>query len=232
MSTNSSRYSTVSQRTKSTVVRGSFFLSAAALFPGLACGASDADVLASATTTSDQTTEATNESTTLPTDATETTMAADAGDAGIPVADTAQLQIDFSFEAQGDRVRNPYVAVWIEDADGALVDTVAVWHLQSEKGNKWIDDLKRWYSVSDNGSNGEEISSATRSPGDYSLLWGATDTAGAKVQTGDYFICIEAAREHGPYELIREPIALGSDGFTLELPAANELVNASVSFSA
>lgn len=233
MSRSTSRYSQVSRRAKSTVVRGSFFLSAAALLPGLACGASDADILGASDTSSvANSTTAPPTQLTLPSSvSTDSLDSSNTSFAVSPVPATSQLQIDFSFAAQGSQVRNPYVAVWIEDAEGTLVDTVALWYKQSSKGTKWLDDLKRWYRVSDGGDNAEELSSATRTPGDYSLLWDSTTSDGDKVSTGGYFICIEAAREHGPYELIREPMTLGANGFSLDLPDNDELVNASAIFS-
>ena len=53
---------------------------------------------------------------------------------------------------------------------------------------------------------------------------------GAAAAQGSYFLCIEAAREHGPYELIRETLTLGSKAFTQALTPNGELTKASVSY--
>ena len=47
------------------------------------------------------------------------------------------------------------------------------------------------------------------SPGVYNVVWDGRDEKKALVPLGDYYVCIEAAREHGPYELIRESVAIG-----------------------
>jgi hypothetical protein len=44
-------------------------------------------------------------------------------------------------------------------------------------------------------------------------------------------VCIEAAREHGPYELIRESITLGTRPMQKSLADKGELTAASVAFS-
>ena len=41
-------------------------------------------------------------------------------------------------------------------------------------------------------------------PGAYKIVWDGNDDKKAPVVQGDYFVCIEAAREHGPYEIVRE----------------------------
>ena len=78
----------------------------------------------------------------------------------------------------------------------------------------------------------DTISSATRTPGDYALVWKLTNSDGAAVAPGPYFICIEAAREHGPYSLIRQPFTLGATPFTTDLPAQGELTHASIAYPA
>ncbi|MEZ5343087.1 MAG: DUF2271 domain-containing protein [Acidimicrobiales bacterium] len=160
--------------------------------PGLACGNSDADVIAAATTvTTDG--SSTTRSSVSPADTSQSSetqtseaQAAEAPPTGSALAASAELQIDFTFSAEGGRIQNPYVAVWVEDAAGNLVDTVGVWYQQGPKGQKWVRRPARWYTAADSGQNGAELSSATRSPGDYSLLWDATSADGNKVAAGEY----------------------------------------------
>jgi hypothetical protein len=48
--------------------------------------------------------------------------------------------------------------------------------------------------------------SATRSAGKYSEKWDGTDDQGKPVKPGKYVIKIEAAREHGTYQLMRQEL--------------------------
>ena len=130
--------------------------------------------------------------------------------------------------ADSERVRNPYIAVWIEDAEGELVDTIALWFLQSQKGTRWLNELQRWSSVDGSSTTIDTVSSATRTPGDYALTWDLTDADGRPVPAGDYHVCIESAREHGPYSLIREQVTLGDGDVTTELPPDGELRDATI----
>lgn len=59
-------------------------------------------------------------------------------------------------------------------------------------------------------------------------MWDGTDAKGARVALGDYFVCIEAAREWGPYELVRGAVKIGSSASTTPLTDNGELSGASV----
>lgn len=148
---------------------------------------------------------------------------------GAPLPASAKLTVAFTFAVGGDQggpARNPYVAVWIEDDGEEMVSTLAVWHLQQDE--RWLHELKRWYQV----SGGYEVNTGpTRVAGDYSLVWDGTGREGGKVPSGQYFVCIEAAREHGPYELIRQPVTLGASAVTKDLEPNQELTKASVSYT-
>lgn len=167
--------------------------------------------------------------------ASDTTAAATGAGAAWPAG--AELVVDFTFspESGGRRIENPYVAVWIEDEAEALVQTVVLW-MKTGKGLRWLPDLKRWYALDQEriDAGGEDlvdtISSATRAAGDYSVMWDGTDLDGGLVAQGTYHVCIEAAREHGPYELIRQAVTIGDQAFTTELAPDGELTAASVTF--
>jgi hypothetical protein len=62
------------------------------------------------------------------------------------------------------------------------------------------------------------------------VAWDGRDANGAGVSQGTYFVCIEAAREHGPYELIRQEITLGATAFESKLADNGELTAATVKF--
>lgn len=160
--------------------------------------------------------------------ATTDDAASAAGDGGGLVG---ELAIAFAYTPSGGgRVENPYLAVWVEDADGELVDTVALWFKNTRKGQRYLKDLRRWASVDGSDSTIETLSGATRTPGDYTLAWDLTDLEGNPVAPGSYYVCIESAREHGPYSLIRQPLDLGNEPLQLTLDAQGELSDADVDY--
>ena len=126
-----------------------------------------------------------------------------------------EVAVNFEInEPGGGRYHRPYVAVWIEDASGNTVRSLSLWVQTSGRGPRWIPDLKRWYRKemarrkSSGGDLIDVISSATRMPGKYSLVWNGRNDDGDLVPSGTYSVCIEAAREHGTYQLIREDLSL------------------------
>jgi hypothetical protein len=237
MPTEESRYQEISRRA---FLRRSAAVGLAAAVPSAllaACG-SDADVFAgSSTTTSSD--DAASATTTVPattaaavttTSTTSTTTTTTPTTSGTTLPDDAEVVVDFTYEASSrGGVKNPYIAVWVEDEAGDLVATVALWFLQSSKGLKWLSDLRRWATVDGSDSTIDAISSATRAPGAYSVVWDGTTTDGERVAQGTYYIAIESAREHGPYSLIREAVSFGEESFEQTLAAEGELSNASVS---
>ena len=60
-------------------------------------------------------------------------------------------------------------------------------------------------------------------PGRYSLRWDGKDNDGKPVKAGSYTICVEAAREHGGYDLQRHPLNANGTPQQITLPATSEL---------
>jgi hypothetical protein len=225
-----------------------------------ACGRSDADVFDAASqttvaetstvsatagesTTTESTVEATDsvattETTTeaaesTPADTTEASAAIDsaATASGTSVAASTELVVDFTFGGTSSApMHNPYVAVWVEDADGNLVKTVSLW-FESGKGTRWLNELRSWYSAS-GGAATSTSSGATRAAGTYSVVWDGTDEGGNLVPQGDYVLYVEAAREHGPYEITSTPITLNGSDFTATLDDNGELSAISATLTA
>jgi hypothetical protein len=207
--------------------------------PALACAKSDEEVFASATTTTavpgtaapatattSTTTPPRTSSTTSSTSSTTTTSTTQAPTSGGSFPDGAELVVSFTFAAAGGgRVNNPYIAVWVEDPDGNLVDTISLWFEQG-KGVRWLPDLRRWYAASDGGDD-TTMSGATRVAGSYTVAWDGTDLDGNAVPAGDYVLHIEAAREHGPYELVTGDLTIGAEPFQVTLTPSGELTAAS-----
>ncbi|HEV3411591.1 MAG TPA: DUF2271 domain-containing protein [Puia sp.] len=116
------------------------------------------------------------------------------------------INLQINLQTQGN-VKRPYIAVWVEDMNHAPVRTIAVWH----GSDRYLPELKSWYLkyrdlyTSDRNFNSSSTS-ATRSAGKYSEKWDGTDDQGKPVKPGKYVIKIEAAREHGTYQLMRQEL--------------------------
>ena len=147
-----------------------------------------------------------------------------------------EVKLEIANVDGGRRYRRPYVAVWIEDAQGYPVRTLALWVQKTGKGPRWIPDLKRWHKTDEIRQFDDErdlvatLSEPTRKPGEYSLAWDGTDHRGELVAAGDYVISIESAREHGTYQLIREKVKLGGEPVQAKLKGNNEIKAASVDY--
>lgn len=160
------------------------------------------------------------------------------GTSGVPVPDGAEAVVLFTYTAgateggrgpgggRGGVARNPYIAVWVEDAEGALLQTIAVWHLQGGQ-DRWLAELRRWYQLSGGDDTG---SSATRPAGSHNLFWDLGSGSG-RLHQGRYWVCIEASREHGPYSLIREEIELGDQALTHGFTPVGELTSATLLYT-
>lgn len=128
------------------------------------------------------------------------------------------LLIDFTLNRpRGGRYRRPYVAVWLEDSDGYPVKTAVLWMQTDQPGPRWHRDLTRWYRKDRTRLLVEKerligtVSAATRGPGEYQARFDGTDNTGQPLSEGKYTLCLEAAREHGTYQIIREPVELNGN---------------------
>lgn len=93
-----------------------------------------------------------------------------------------------------NKYRRPYVAVWIEDADGKAVRTLAVWG----NSNKYLKDLNDWWKIGkENPDVVKAMAKATRGPGKYDLVWDGKDDKGNAVEQGTYTVRVEVHREFG-----------------------------------
>lgn len=74
------------------------------------------------------------------------------------------------------------------------------------------------------------ISKPTSNPGSYKVGWDGSDDNGKPLPDGKYTLYIEAAREHGTYQLMKSPFTLGTGDFELKLEGNIEIKAASMSF--
>jgi hypothetical protein len=227
-----SRYARVSRRS---VLRGGVGLGATVVLA--ACGNQDAEILARGlpSTTAVAGGPISSVSTPPANTVTPGTVDPEPG-TGPALPPGTEMVVSFTYQQlPGGKNEPPYVAVWIEDSDGSLVATVALWFQQDSRGTRWLRDLKRWFNLDQarieaGGLDVTDIvSSATRRPGSYQVVWDGTDVDGNPLRAGDYFLAIESNREHGTYSLIRQPMTLTGEPLTLGLIDADELVAASVS---
>jgi thiamine biosynthesis lipoprotein len=150
--------------------------------------------------------------------------------------DRFELAIDVEIgEQDGFRARRPYVATWLEDKDGNAVRTLGLW-VRQPRGKRWLGDLRRWMrDERERESRGgadlvDTVSAATRVAGLYTLTWNGRDDAGKVVDQGQYFVCVEAAREHGTYQLIRTPFTFGTRPFRADLGGNPEVRKVAIDY--
>lgn len=162
---------------------------------------------------------------------------ADAGRRAPKWDDRFELAVDLEIAPQqGARYHRPYVAVWVEDAEGRPVRTLSVWVNTSGRGPRYIRELRRWFSMerSQEDAGGPDliatVSSATRLPGQYTVTWNGRDDRGAVVDQGSYRLVIEAAREHGSYQLMQQDLTLGAKPVAADLGSNEEIGRARVEY--
>jgi len=144
-----------------------------------------------------------------------------------------QLTITFELaQIQGGRARRPYVAVWIEDKDRFPVRTLALWGRKP----RYIPELRAWQhddamrNAAEHHDLASSISSATRPPGKYTLQWDGKDNSGKLVKAGTYTVNIEAAREHGTYQILRQEMEFTGAPKQIDLKGGTEISAASLDY--
>jgi thiamine biosynthesis lipoprotein ApbE len=154
--------------------------------------------------------------------------------AATPQAWDQSLELVISLELARiqDHYRRPYVAVWVEDKDHFPVRTLALWYQKP----KYLPELKAWSranrmrAMSGNVDLTGSVSSATRPAGRYALKWDGKDSQGNLVKPGKYTLFIEAAREHGTYQLMRQEIDFDGAPKQFNLPGNTEIASASLDY--
>lgn len=145
------------------------------------------------------------------------------------------IEFEIAKSDNSRRYRRPYVAVWIEDKDKFPVRTLSLFLMQNNPGPRWYRDLRRWYSddqlrkLVDSRDMIKTVSKPTRNPGKYKVSWDGMDDSGAVVADGKYTLLIEAAREHGTYQLIKHEFELGKS-FAAKLKGNAEISAASIKY--
>ena len=113
----------------------------------------------------------------------------------------------------------------------APVRTIAIWH----GSDRYLPELKSWYLkyrglYTEDKNFNASITSATRSAGKYSVKWDGLDDHGNPVKPGKYILKIEAAREHGTYQLMRQEIVCDDTPKKIDLAGNVEIASASLDY--
>lgn len=140
-----------------------------------------------------------------------------------------ELSVSFTTSASSTgQYERPYVAVWIENASGMPVRTLGLWMLNTSRGVRYLSHLSRWVNAAQSaGTLAGTQTSPTRMAGSYTLVWDGRDDKKVLLPQGDYVLCIESARQEGPYSLLQEKISVGVVPFKKTLSPNGELTNVS-----
>ncbi|USD39347.1 DUF2271 domain-containing protein [Ferrimonas sp. SCSIO 43195] len=140
-----------------------------------------------------------------------------------PLPQGAALTINLAIADTGAaNPARPYVAAWLE---GSSKTTASQWALWTGNQTEWLKDLRTWWRKFGR-YHVQEIdgySSATRAIGAYQLSPQLKDLQGQPLPQGNYTLYIEAVREHGGRDIVRQKINLGTESLQYSVPANAEL---------
>ncbi|WP_370682325.1 DUF2271 domain-containing protein [Comamonas sp. GB3 AK4-5] len=104
----------------------------------------------------------------------------------------------------------PYVAVWLEKADGGVAANLSVWYdlkMKDAEGTKWLKDMRQWWR-----RTGRELSlpidgvtQPTKPVGAHALGFSEGKNPLPQLAPGSYKLMVEAAREVGGREVVSIP---------------------------
>ncbi|WP_034411482.1 DUF2271 domain-containing protein [Derxia gummosa] len=127
-------------------------------------------------------------------------------------AGAAELQLNVEIpKLDVAEYHRPYVAAWLERADGqAFAGHLAVWYDQKKPnagGTKWLNELRQWWRKGGRALSvpADGITGATRAPGQQAINLSAAPAIAA-LPAGRYEVVVEAARESGGREVLRLPL--------------------------
>lgn len=153
------------------------------------------------------------------------TTGASAAATGPALPATAKATVAWTFASTSGQ-KNPYMAVWIEDANGSFVKTLALYH--KANGDNWLNTLTRWYSVSGGATT---TTSGTVPAGSFTTSWDGSTASGARAVQGNYYVCVESVVEHGSESLVRQQVAFATTAAKTTLTAAGAITAASVDYT-
>lgn len=140
------------------------------------------------------------------------------------------LNVQLAEITTGQYVR-PYVAIWLEKADGTFVKSLTLWHeIKDKRGNpmttdKYLKSLRDWWSKSGASADMkfDSISSATRPAGQHEVVFSPGKEPLGNLAPGKYQMMVEVAREIKAPRTFNggeKPIKNGKDGSAVEAAPA------------
>jgi len=137
------------------------------------------------------------------------------------VAQQAKLSISLELPApMGGRGRPPYTAIWLETLDGEAVTTIEVRYNRT----RWLPELSQWWrKFSAAGPEIDAVTGATLRAGIHEVNWDGRTHTGDSLTSGEYYVWIEAAREHGGHDRVRVKVDLGQPGSVVTAQGQSEL---------
>lgn len=142
-----------------------------------------------------------------------------------------EVTINLELMQQAGFAKRPFAAIWVEDAEKKTVKTIALWYNKP----RWVPDMREWYrkngeTMKANPASFSSITSATRSPGKYTLKWDGKDDAGNSLTAGTYTIYIEVVREHGGYDLLHQEVECKKKDQSYTLQGGREVSSALIEY--
>jgi hypothetical protein len=142
-----------------------------------------------------------------------------------------QAKLDFVFELpkiETTMYARPYVAIWIEDSQRKPVKTIQLWVGKDE----WLKDLRSWWRKVGRYDRElvDAVTSATRSAGQYRFSWDGTDDNNQRLEQGEYTLYIEAVREHGGRNQLRQKMTLTNQEAHYQLKPTEEIGNVTLHY--
>lgn len=132
------------------------------------------------------------------------------------VAPAAAAELSLSIEIpriNAAEYHRPYVAVWVEGADGKAAANLTVWYQDKDTkeghGTKWLPDLRQWWRKTGRTLKVpvDGITGPTRPVGKHVLNFDDKHPDLARLPAGNYVLVVEAVREVGGRELLKIPFA-------------------------
>jgi FAD:protein FMN transferase len=152
----------------------------------------------------------------------------------VPWDDRFEVAVTFELVTTSNG-RRPYIAVFVETLDEKPVRTVGMYLQRGRRS--WIRQLRRWFRMERDrqqaggaGDIAETVSSPTRRPGTYSMIWDGRDDGGTPVEMGSYWVAVECVREGGSYQIMRQQFTFAAEPFATDLPGNPEIGGARVEY--
>ena len=126
-----------------------------------------------------------------------------------PVGQAEQISVAVTIpKINSQPYHKPYIAIWLETRQRKGVHTFAFWHEQKD----WFKDVRQWWRKIGRQQSPayDQMTGATRKPGTYTVKISKDELRALNLAPGEYFLNVEAVREEGGREFIRQKIIIGT----------------------